>query len=105
MRVYQLHIAPSECDAEGEDHDEWFSSLIAAQRRRADLIAEGPDLKYGEDFAIDAVDLAQLAPKTLALALLNRKGFVKSRRRVVGPYRPESKADQMKRIRPRRSGS
>lgn len=92
MIVYQLHIDEREDDGEGEDHDEWFSSLTAAKRRRAQLIRERPpeDYKYGSDFQIDRVSLTRtLSPKRLALAILNRRGFVANREAAVVPeYTP-----------------
>jgi hypothetical protein len=75
MRVYRLSIEPGEYDSEGEDHDEWYPSLLAAAERRAELIKENPSLeghRTGRDFEIAAFDLADLPPRRLALALLNR---------------------------------
>jgi predicted RNase H-like nuclease len=95
MRLYQLCIAPGEYEVEGEDHDEWFMSLKAAKARRAELIAENPELtehRFGEDFAISAVDVKQLSPRNLALAILNRSGWQKARREVVAAYKPARKS-------------
>ena len=89
MRIYRLGIEPGEANSEGEDHDEYFSSLDAAGRRRAELIREDPDLdghRYGEDFEIERIDLADLAPRAMLLAILNRKGYIAAREVVVAAY-------------------
>lgn len=59
MVLYRLEIAPAESDGEGEDHDEWFGSLRAARRRRAELIRADPHLnghRIGSDFRIERVN-------------------------------------------------
>lgn len=94
MRLYQLSVAPGEYDGEGEDHDEWFMSLKAAKARRVELIAENPELtdhRFGADFAISAVDVKQLSPRNLALAILNGRGWQKASREVIAAYKPAQK--------------
>ena len=89
---YRLEIAPSESDGEGEDHDEWFTSLEAARRRRAELIRADPHLeghRYGSDFCVSRVILRDLSPKALVLAVLNRAGHVESSEEVVPEYKPK----------------
>lgn len=91
MKVYQLHIAPSDADGEGEDHDEWFSSLKAARARRAELIAEDPQLEghaYGVDFKIEVHEVRPLPRRELVLALLNRRGCFFGGETVVPDYSP-----------------
>lgn len=76
--LYRLDIAPDESDGEGECFDEWFSSLKLAKKRRAELIAENPDLKdhrYGVDFAIWRVEFMQYGRRGLLLRVLNRGGI------------------------------
>lgn len=91
MIVYRLEVAPSDSDGEGEDHDEWFSSLQAAKKRRGELIKQDPDLedhRYGEDFEIEKITLADDSRLKLILAILNRTSFYTSREQVVPPYKP-----------------
>lgn len=91
MKLYCLSIAPSESDGEGEDHDEWFTSLEAAKRRRRELIRDNPGLvghKFGRDFEIEEIIFAKLPQKALALAILNRRGYVAQRTVVVPSYIP-----------------
>lgn len=84
MKVYQLVLRPGEYDGEGEDHDEWFSSLALAKRRRAQLKREGL-LQHG-DGAINRCVLVDEPKKRLALALLNQEACFRSVRRVVEPW-------------------
>lgn len=91
MIVYRLGRLPSEDAPEGEDWDEYFSSLAAAKVRRRELIREDPDLvghPTKRDFEIEATELANLPKKKLALALLNREHYVAGRTVVVPHYRP-----------------
>ena len=93
MHVYRLHIKPLESDSEGEDHDEWFTSLRAAKKRRAELIRNNPTLNdhpTGCDFDIDCYEVKKLPRTALILALLNRRDSAWSTRRVevVRPYKP-----------------
>lgn len=95
MIFYQLDIATPEDAGEGEDYSEWFASLAEAKRRRAKLIRDDPALegcRYPDDFAIDRIVLADLPPKELLLAVLNRKGFITSRETVVAAYKPTKSA-------------
>lgn len=86
MRFYQLVVLPDVTDGEGEDHDEWFTSLAAAKTRRAELIQVGGCGKQGPELGIWEVDLAELPTRKLILNLLNRSGYIKSVRRVVEDY-------------------
>lgn len=85
MKFYELHIAPNEYEGEGEDLNEWFTSLSEATARRKELIAlNSTDLRYGRDYAIDQVTITDDLPtKQLVLAILNRKDFVAERKTVV----------------------
>jgi hypothetical protein len=90
--LYQLGISPSESDGEGEDHDEWFTSLAAARKRRATLIDEDPELRghrYGEDFEITKVTTLDLPVGKMILEILNR-GWWKEHSEIVVPvYHPK----------------
>lgn len=90
MKLYRLHIHPGEADGEGENHDEWFTSFVDALARREALIRETPDdgYKYGTDYGIEAITFADLTPKKLLLAVLNREGYVASRHTMMRPYKP-----------------
>lgn len=91
MKLYRLRIAPDGTDGEGEDHDEWFSSLEAAKSRRRNLIRDNPGLldhRYGRDFMIEEIVLLKLPPRQLALAILNRRNYVARRNTVVPDYVP-----------------
>lgn len=97
MTFYRLHIAPDEAEGEGEDHDQWFTSLRAARRRRAELIADNPSLRghrYGQDFKIERVELVQLPPQALLLAVLNGRGYIEQRSTVIENYKPARGADE-----------
>jgi hypothetical protein len=93
MVVFRLCVMPEEYESDAEDLDEWFASLGEAKARREELIAFDPQLdghRTGEDFAIERVTLPPFSRRTLALSILNRKGFVGGRSVVVKPYkRPE----------------
>lgn len=91
--LYCLNVYPGEGEPEGEVHDEWFTSLEAAKRRRAYHIAQDPTLgdhPFDMDYAIYRVTLAALPRKRLALAILNRqwRQFVQSQTLMVDWYRP-----------------
>lgn len=96
MTVYQLHISGSDYDADGEDFDEYFSSLEAARRRRKQLIDADPkmkDCRFDSDYKIDKLTLStKLSPRQLILAILNRKGYVKERETVVEEYQVKQTA-------------
>ena len=87
--LYRLCVTPAEGDGEGEDQDEWFSSLRAAKRRRRQLIErrdDGADWLVDEDLAIDRVQFVPLPPKQLLLRALNRCGFMRCYQQVVAPH-------------------
>lgn len=91
MQLYRLSIGPDESAGEGENLDEWFTSLRAAKKRRRALIDENPtgdNTRYNTDFGIDLVDLAVkgLTRKHLAVMLLNGRKFINKTTRVVEPY-------------------
>lgn len=89
MKLYRLNILPQEHEGEGEDHDEWFTSLGAARKRRSQLIRNMPEdsYKFGADYDIDEVELVDLPPRAMVLAVLNRECVVSSRT-VVEAYSP-----------------
>jgi len=90
MKLYKLEIAPPETEGEGEDWSEWFTSLQAARKRRAELIEQDPKLsdhRYGHDYEISRVTFASLPLRELLLAVMNRKGISKSEV-VVSYYEP-----------------
>jgi hypothetical protein len=92
--VYQLECCRGEYDADGEDFDEWFRSLAAARKRRAALIRENPglkELKLSETYGINRVVLAHLPARELALAILNRRKFIRESTTLVEPYCPPRK--------------
>ena len=89
MKVYCLHIHPDESDESKTNRNEYFSSLAAAEKRRANLIAEDPNLDdhpLGSDYAIWSLTLAKLPTKKLVLAILNGVGYVVKRDEVVPDY-------------------
>jgi hypothetical protein len=89
MILYRLRVQPSEFQGEGEDCDEWFTSLRAARRRRRELIRDNPDLtdcRIASDYEVERVELADLPPRELALAILNRRGAFLSCVEVVPAY-------------------
>ena len=89
MIVYELHISPDEYESDDKDCDEWFSSLRAAKKRRAELIKEYPTKegqRFDSDFSIDRVVISSLPHRDLVLALLNGSGFIRSKETVVEPY-------------------
>ena len=92
MKLYRLHIAPGEDAGEGEDHDEWFRSLRAAKRRRAELIGDNPLMeghRYGVDYEIDCYEwLGRAGPLALLLDTLKRRFTLAQITRVVPPYKP-----------------
>lgn len=92
MILYRVNIAAHEGEGDEADHSEWFASLEAAMRRRAELIRENPTDEgwlFSSDFAIDRYELAKLPLKQLALAILNDKGYVVRYEEVVPPYTPK----------------
>lgn len=96
MKLYCLRVHPSESDGDGEVFDQWFTSLEAAKRVRARFIREVPadEYKFGEDFRIDEVVLRALPHRALLLAVLNRQGWVQTRRTVVEAYRPPPRSEE-----------
>jgi hypothetical protein len=91
VTLYRLGICADESQGEGEDHDEWFGSLGAARRRRAELIRVSPRLaghRYGEDFEIERVVFRDLPRRALLLAALNWRGCVELQEEVVPRYVP-----------------
>lgn len=90
--LYRLGRAAPESEGEGEDWDLWFASLRAAKRWRAQLIQDNPRLegcRYDRDYEIERVRLALLPAGRLALAILNRRGYVAEREIVVAAYAPK----------------
>jgi hypothetical protein len=95
--IYRLEIAPSEDEGAGEDHDEWFSSLEEAKRRRSELIKIDPRLeghRYNEDFSIWRYVPARLSPRRLLIAALNRKDWVEDHTLVVPSYKPRNAGNE-----------
>lgn len=90
MKLYRLKVAPDESDGEGEDHDEWFTSLIAAQKRRRYLIKNTPNdgYRYGEDFEVSEVVFVELPPRALLLRVLNRTAFIDTSRVMMPAHKP-----------------
>ena len=102
MNVYRLGIRPSEYDSDGEDFDEWFSSLAEVRQRRAELIRESKETHRQEaaecrewevpravrpDYEIEKIELVDLPTKELALALLNRRRYIAARTIVVPAWK------------------
>ena len=91
--LYRIHGRPGEYDGDGENHDEWFSSLKAAKLRRAELehdakavLSVDPNaFKFAEDFEVERVYFRGLPPQALLLAVLNRRGYELKRELVVPP--------------------
>lgn len=97
MIVYRVGISPAEYEGEGEDHDEFFSSLKVAKARRAELIKGNPTLednRYSEDFEIERIKVANLPRRDLILAILNGEGWVEERATIVPPYKPKEIDEQ-----------
>lgn len=84
MKLYRLSILPDPTDPEGEDHDEWFSSLRAAKKRRSGLLREGACSRDVPDLEITENELADVPERQLLLRVLNRCGFI-AREKVVVP--------------------
>lgn len=98
--LYRLSVAPGEADGEGEDHDEWFTSLKLAKARRKELIDDDPELKdhrYGEDYQIDRCEFAPLPQRALLLRVLNRDGMFAVSVRVP-PYAPPERQQELDRL-------
>jgi hypothetical protein len=91
MKFYLLHISPGEI--EGEDCDEYFTSLEAAKQRRAALMENNLEEDLEGEFQIDRITLVDLPPMQLALALLNRKAFICKREVVVDAVAPSPMED------------
>lgn len=92
MKLYRVVVHPDETGSEAEDHDEWSWSLAKAKRIRARLIRLDPGglgFRYGENFAIQRVELPRL-DRAGILAVLGRR-FV-SVETVVGAYVPSERA-------------
>lgn len=99
MKLYLLENQPDESAGEGEDWDEWFTSLRAAKVRRRGLIAsvkppetpvwaqQQPVGFSGEDFGIYEVTLVRVSARELVRRALNRRGYVETRVQVVPPAR------------------
>jgi hypothetical protein len=94
VNFYRLSIAPNESEGEGLDCSEWFTSLMAAKRRRAELIAAwmpnganaGESHHLGCDYAIDRYVLARgMKRRDLILAILNRTGWAEHVPETVVP--------------------
>ena len=85
MRFYRLDRYPDESAGEGESWDEWFGSLSAARKRRAELIRayRGTHYHCGPQFSIERVELVQMPIRALVRALLNRTGYIASSVEVV----------------------
>ena len=87
--LYRLDISPDESAGEGEDWDEWFTSLSEAKTRRRGLIAANPTLsglRHSQSYAIHRIVLAPLPKKALVLAVLRRLGYSSSSEFVVDDY-------------------
>ncbi len=93
MIFYRLNVEPAEWDAEGEDHDEWFTSLAAAVAQRKSYIKLDPTLDRhptGRDFRIEKVWFTdKLSEKQLILRVLNRRAYIVRTQKVVDWYQPE----------------
>lgn len=89
MIFYRLNVIPEDFDPEGEDNDLWFTSLRAAKAKRAELIAcaHEKDLVSDAGYEIERVEVSAFPKKELALRLLNRRAFVRSRKEVVAAVR------------------
>jgi hypothetical protein len=75
MIMYRINIIPCDTDGEGENWDEWYSSLAKAKKRRAEL-RRNPDYSYcGENYRVDRVTLPNLPKKKLVLKALNKTYF------------------------------
>lgn len=93
MRVYRLGISPDESAGEGEDHDEYFGSLVAAIQRRKELIEIVGGTPRGDpDYEIESLTFGDLPLKKLILA--NRKGFVEERETIIEAYDPGDEEDE-----------
>ena len=78
MKLYRINITPCDNSGEGENWDEWFGSLVAAKKRRRELIKD-PDYSYcGCNYSIDQVKISNLPKKKLLLWALNSKGIFSS---------------------------
>lgn len=98
MKFYRLQIASGET-CEGEDADEWFTSLRAAKKRRTELIQEGRvesnEHPFGSDYEIWRYTVnTRLTAKTVMLRILNRNNnhtaspWCSDIVQVVDAYRP-----------------
>ena len=90
MKLYRLNITPSDTSGEGEDHDEWFGSLVAAKHQRRYYINNDPDISYcGQNYSIDVVEIPNKPKKQLLLLALNYKGRFPSKE-IVKAWKPKS---------------
>lgn len=74
MKLYVLRRWPHEDAGEGEDWDEWFTSLRSARARRRELW----DAARPGELRIERVIFSDLSKKALLVAVLNRTGYAKS---------------------------
>jgi hypothetical protein len=92
MKLYRLNRYPHDDAGCGENWDEWFPSLRAAQKRRTQLIHQTRDddhaFPMGAHYSVDRCEFAQLPPRQLLLAVLNDAGFLKTAVRVLPPFEP-----------------
>jgi hypothetical protein len=90
VKVYRLGVCAGPDDGEGEDNDEWFSSLEKAKRRRRELIAQDPYLdgghRTGQDYGIHRVWLVELPPRELLIRCLTGRAYVSRAEEVVPDY-------------------
>lgn len=92
MIFYQLNITPDDSAGEGEDHDEYFTSLTKAKARRSEIMRQGEVEPY--DLEIEKITLTdQLSTKDIILAILNGRGYIATRESVVAPYQRDRRSD------------
>jgi hypothetical protein len=85
MKLYRLELFPAEGEPEGEELDEYFRSERAARRRRKELLDSG-EMTDGSGTLERLTLVPGLGKLALALAILNRTGYVERREQLEGPW-------------------
>jgi hypothetical protein len=87
MYLYVVRITPDDGSGEGENWDEWFSSLSAAKKRRQEILRAAKDnSEYScidPDESIEKITFVSCPKKKLLLKVLNQTGFVAKSESII----------------------